>query len=65
MIEKLKKTLEAGKSLGLFVSTPAIYVGKFLIDQWYILAGAFGAALASLVFAFAILNESITITLLS
>ena len=41
---KLKKTLEAGKAIGLFVATPAIYVGKFLVDQWYILAGAIGAA---------------------
>ena len=42
--EKLKKTLDTAKALGLLVATPAIYVGKFLVDQWYILAGAIGAA---------------------
>ena len=37
--EKNKKKLELAKSLGLLTATPFINIGKFVLDQWYILAG--------------------------
>lgn len=37
--EKANKRVEALKSAGLLAATPVIYLGKFALDQWYVIAG--------------------------
>ena len=37
MKAKMKAIVHFGKELGLFVSTPVIFTGKFIIEHWYLL----------------------------
>lgn len=41
--EKTEKTIDALKSIGLLAATPFIGIGKFVLDQWYLVAGIGGA----------------------
>ncbi len=41
--KKSKEVFDVVKALGLLVSTPVLYLGKFALNQWYIFAVLIGA----------------------
>ena len=40
--EKRTKIWEVAKNIGLLAATPVIYLGKFALQQWYLVAAAIG-----------------------